>query len=360
MVKRIDDLFDNHQSLLREEVRRILTSWDNDQGRAMLHSERLLRRPPKKYQWSPILRNAAIVCRYWKLRLRESLKGEDYQCTFERWQAQVQVHDPAFILPHLGEVLPISRIRERFNQATRLFRKCQRSSTDLRLKTYQDLLDSYEEDTNPNTQSESNRKAKIVQKTISGEICKTTFRHISQVVKPSTNASISKLLIPRRWTDANTPLPSTEIYSFLQTTDQSDLLWETILERSEIEKHLLNYNRKSFRAASESPCGHGVVHDAITFSSLSHEALELLAGTVPSEWHGDDDILREFLASFTIPPTVTDHGDILTEVSEEDICRGFKTWSETTSTSPSGRHLGHYKALVQEPTLLRCFSRFIS
>lgn len=132
------------------------------------------------------------------------------------------------------------------------------------------------------------------------------------------------------------------------------------MERSEIEKHLLNYNRKSFRAASESPCGHGVVHDAITFSSLSHEALELLAGTVPSEWHGDDDILREFLASFTIPPTVTDHGDILTEVSEEDICRGFKTWSETTSTSPSGRHLGHYKALVQEPTLLRCFSRFIS
>ncbi|KAI2492618.1 hypothetical protein MHU86_21932 [Fragilaria crotonensis] len=79
MEKRIDDLFDNHQSLSREEVRRILTSWDNDQGRAMLHSERLLRRPPKKYQWSPTLRNAAIVCRYWKLRLRESLKGEDYQ-----------------------------------------------------------------------------------------------------------------------------------------------------------------------------------------------------------------------------------------------------------------------------------------
>jgi hypothetical protein len=123
---------------------------------------------------------------------------------------------------------------------------------------------------------------------------------------------------------------------------------------------LIHYNRDSFRAAANSPCGHGVIHDAITFSSLSKEASDVLAGLVPPAWHGDDNTLREFLASFATPSTVKLHGEIPSEVSEADICRGFRTWSESTSTSPSGRHLGHYKALVQEPTLLRCFSRFIN
>jgi hypothetical protein len=41
-------------------------------------------------------------------------------------------------------------------------------------------------------------------------------------------------------------------------------------------------------------------------------------------------------------------------------CKGFLNWKETTSTSPSGRHLGHYKAILQDPTLLTCFTKFIN
>lgn len=61
MVKRIDEMYENHQSMPHEEVRTFLTAWDNDQGRAMDSAEKALRRPPKKYQWSPKLRNAAII-----------------------------------------------------------------------------------------------------------------------------------------------------------------------------------------------------------------------------------------------------------------------------------------------------------
>ena len=39
--------------------------------------------------------------------------------------------------------------------------------------------------------------------------------------------------------------------------------------------------------------------------------------------------------------------------------RGFGRWREATSTSPSGRHLGHYKAIVQDDTLLLCLTKFI-
>jgi hypothetical protein len=133
-----------------------------------------------------------------------------------------------------------------------------------------------------------------------------------------------------------------------------------VVERDKLEQHLLDYNRDSFRAASESPLGHGVIYDALTFSSLSPSSIGLLDGEVPQESHKDDVILREFLASFTIPECVRSKGEIPIEISAEELCRGFKSWREWTSTSPSGRHLGHYKALIQDPTLLLFLVKFMN
>ena len=149
-------------------------------------------------------------------------------------------------------------------------------------------------------------------------------------------------------------------YRLLQDSSPDELLWDTVVEREELEKQILLYNKDSFRAAAESPCGHGVIHDALTFTSLSSEAEELLQGTVPAHWHGQDNVLRQFLASFAIPDHVKSCPEIPTIVSENDVLKRFKTWKETTSTSPSGRHLGHYKALIGHPTLLSCFTKFMN
>lgn len=39
------------------------------------------------------------------------------------------------------------------------------------------------------------------------------------------------------------------------------------------------------------------------------------------------------------------------EIMEEDFMSGFKKWKESNSMSPSGWHLGHYKAIVNDPDL---------
>ncbi|KAI2503585.1 hypothetical protein MHU86_10872 [Fragilaria crotonensis] len=122
-----------------------------------------------------------------------------------------------------------------------------------------------------------------------------------------------------------------------------------------MEKHLLSYNRESFRAAAESPCGSGVIFDALT----SPAAKDVLRGVVPLEWYGNDLALKEFLASFCIPEVVTKSEPIPTAITTHDVIKGFKSWSEGTSTSPSKRHLGHYKAIVQEPELLQCLTWFL-
>ena len=33
-------------------------------------------------------------------------------------------------------------------------------------------------------------------------------------------------------------------------------------------------------------------------------------------------------------------------ITKEDIKRGYKKWRESTSTSPSSRHLGYYKSII--------------
>ena len=113
MVACIQQLYEQKDSMECEELRAFLIKWDNDQGRAMEFSERQLRRPTQKCaSWSPVFRNAAIVRRYWLLRLRETLRNEIYTPTMRRWQQEVQRLDPSFKLPHLGQSLPIPRKSE--------------------------------------------------------------------------------------------------------------------------------------------------------------------------------------------------------------------------------------------------------
>jgi hypothetical protein len=48
---------------------------DREITRAMLHSVKSSKRPAGKYAWSPKLREAGLLARYWHLRLTEVQKG---------------------------------------------------------------------------------------------------------------------------------------------------------------------------------------------------------------------------------------------------------------------------------------------
>ncbi|KAI2505300.1 hypothetical protein MHU86_9100 [Fragilaria crotonensis] len=215
----------------------------------------------------------------------------------------------------------------------------------MRLKCYEDLIVRYETDTNPATMTASRHKAKVVRRTIDGETVRNKFREIRRTVKPFTASSLSKILVPSGSSALDQDgEEASSAYHILQTQDPSDVLWDTVIERSQMEAHLLKYNRDSFRAASESPFGNGLLYDAITFSGLSLASDKILDGMPPCEWSHEDQALREFLASFTIPPSVKVKGYIETAISHDDVRKGFQSWRETTSTSPSGRHLGLYKS----------------
>jgi hypothetical protein len=252
----------------------------------------------------------------------------------------------------------LDQVRQALSSANNRFRKLQKQATSFRLKCYEDLLDTYREDTDPTTKAEwSHRKAKIVGHTIAGEITRKVFGNLRRVVKPTETSSLAKVLVPH---ESMSPDEEYSAYNITQNHDPSNILWDTVVNRDELERHVLNYNRDSFRAAAESPCGHGVIHDALTFSSLSPQSEALLSGILPPDINTSDNYLREFLASFAIPLHVKQKGEISSDIPAEDVVHGFKGWKECTSTSPSGRHLGHYKALIAHPLLLKCFVQFMN
>jgi hypothetical protein len=82
MIRRIDDLYARYKDMSRDDIRDSLIRWDKDKGRAMQYAEKSVTQLPKKCEWSPTLRNLAIVRLYWKLRLREVQEDKDYSATF--------------------------------------------------------------------------------------------------------------------------------------------------------------------------------------------------------------------------------------------------------------------------------------
>jgi hypothetical protein len=367
MVSRIRKLYAHHSKLSDEQLRRRLERWDRDQGRAMKSAEKSLRtHAPQKHFWSPILRNAGFLCRYWKLRLYSAQHKRDTSHTISRLQTIIQQHDPTYFFPLQNVDISAPDIISHWKKAKKELKTCQQQARDLRYKSYEELLATYELDPSP----ESRRRSKIVASTIRTEKCREMFMQIRLSAKPfqRNTGGLTSILIPsgsdlsisHETNHQNSDEKVPDIYNWLTDHPEGPSQWDTVIDRDAVERHLLQFNHASFRAASTSPCGQGVIHDALTFSSLSKAGKRLLQGIIPEEWHGDNQLLHEFLRSFITPAHVWQQDEISTNVTEDDVKRGFGKWKEATSTSPSGRHLGHYRAAIQHPILLECLTKFIA
>jgi hypothetical protein len=102
-----------------------------------------------------------------------------------------------------------------------------------------------------------------------------------------------------------------------------------IHEPDSVKKYIMSRNINHFGQA------HGSPFTQPPLDSISWAADDKIA--IPNDIITDDayvhDLLRELTKSKHLP-------EIDTYMSTEDVARGFKRWKESTSTSPSGCHLG--------------------
>jgi hypothetical protein len=141
---------------------------------------------------------------------------------------------------------------------------------------------------------------------------------------------------------------------YLQVPTANNTHW-TITNMDEIAQHIAEFNMGHFTQAEHTPFSKfrylpthihttsNVVSDE-SWSEQQYTQNAHLLANVPE----DNRIMAEkFLRNISTHPQATVK-DIITL---DDWTRKIKKWKEKTTTSPSGLHLGHYKALLAPHTL---------
>jgi hypothetical protein len=118
--------------------------------------------------------------------------------------------------------------------------------------------------------------------------------------------------------------------------------WIPVYDAQKIEKLLLGRNQNHFGQADDSPWTSSSMNELFEYHGETQSAHDLLSGTL--DIGAIETATRRVLRELSLPvPGIKEIDD---HISNNDFEQGFKHWNEATSTSPSGRHLGHYKAIL--------------
>ena len=70
--------------------------------------------------------------------------------------------------------------------------------------------------------------------------------------------------------------------------------------------------------------------------------------------------IRQFLEAMVRPSVLHSTSPVDTTITTLDFQKGFRKLSDKTSSSPSGRHITHYKILATDPDLSQILARAIT
>ena len=124
--------------------------------------------------------------------------------------------------------------------------------------------------------------------------------------------------------------------------------WKTITDPVEIEYYLMLRNQMHFGQAQGTPFTTASLTEHLNWTASTPAADEILQGSyVPSPEVSQ--MCTEVLAECR---ALAQLDSIPAEMTAEAFEGKIKAWREATTTSPSGRHLGRYKALYAPSTYL--------
>jgi hypothetical protein len=115
-------------------------------------------------------------------------------------------------------------------------------------------------------------------------------------------------------------------------------------EKEDVQRECLKINRKHFNQAA------GTLWTIYPLSQVGTQATKFKVDKMPDginvRMPADTFLETRTLLHILQTSDIPANANISDEVSFDDFVSAIKVWSENTSTSPSGRHLGHYKLLV--------------
>ena len=162
--------------------------------------------------------------------------------------------------------------------------------------------------------------------------------------KSQASSGITRLQVPKSWPSSSSPVEAEEISLEDPKTVRNPSDWIEVNCPKEIEFLIRIRNQRHFGQAETegTPFTQEPLKHRFNWSASTREAELVLEGEYSST--DIDDISRLLLDNLT---RVTDLDSVPAKVTVEQMKGKYSKWNEATSTSPSGRHLGHYKVLFK-------------
>ena len=283
----------------QQELRAIVNHLDNDITKAMLQAEQKVRkatRPP----WSPALKQASLLVKYYKLQRHQHLFKNDLSTAIQHTLHQMET------TPKLPE--STKEYQTLLRKAQKNLQKIRQNAQANRTQYLDILLQRYET-------LDDNKMKQVVKQIIRAEATKRCYRKLKWILKP--------------------PKPGV---TFIERTTQ-DGATETLYDRESIETAILKRNQQHFNQCAGTPFTVGKLRK-INWAADSDFADHILNGTVNQDSLPTDPYIRHVVTQCKQRSTEIDD-----RISTNDLRQLFKKWNEHTTTSPSGRHLGIYRAV---------------
>lgn len=261
--------------------------------------------PPSEYPWSPTLHLASTIYQYWKTKLHGNKNNIDV----------------AEQLEQLVQQLPTDAVYQncKGRSTIKQLKHARKTLINSRIKA-QDLRNEHLELLQEISIEDGNiARASAIRQLANKERqarCWRMFKTLRQGTK--STRGISHILIP--------------------VTQGHQTSFREIYQKDEVDENLLHRNIEHFSQADGTPFTISPLIDIIGEDGCSPLALQILEGNIPPGLPKYPTLLLQKLTRVRDP--------IPLHFSMQDMCEGFYRWREKTTTSPSGKHLGIYRALI--------------
>ena len=269
----------------------------------MLSSEKSIKRPSST-PFSSKLAQACIQVSILKCQLAHLQYHTDKSESINILQSRL--HQPIHLPTSLNE---LKRTLKNLRKEVRIIRKASIAFRDEHLQVL----------------SLDQNITKIIKRIRQIETLKRSFAKIKYTINPNHYTMITHLEVP---TDNTPPKQATS--------------WHRLTDPEAIKSRLIQRNINHFGSAQGTPWTVPPLSTDFSWDTTSPAHKNTLDGNPPEH---DDPMIKELLTRLKrrIAPTTP-------TITLAEFIKRLRRWKESTTTSPSRRHLGHYKALLPPST----------
>jgi hypothetical protein len=266
----------------------------------------------KLFAWSPTFGKAIETKAFWKIIL--SIQ-RNHTWPAERIKLWAQ---DSYGIEDI-RAIPISEINSRLREAQKELRDIKRKAAELRESHLKDLLTTAQDTGNKKQQE---KRLRIL---IRAHKKQYAYKKLQFILKPNNRGGLSSVLVPEGINPTD--------YPYDVKTAKS---WTQIYDHNKLQKFVQHRNMSHFGQVHNTPFTIPPL-DSLDWGAQDDAAEQLLAGNIPNNLKTDNKYVMEVLKYIAQRKQLP---EIDTYLSPDEVARGFKKWRESTSTSPSGCHLG--------------------